>query len=189
MSLKAFQQVLARLYVDSELRRQFFDNPVEMGRKLGLNAAETQQLRELRSPQINFFARSLHRKRLNALRGLLPLTAQGLGSQFSEIFNQYAETYVPSGIKKHQDDAVTFCNFLTPKNDLDPPWIRDIANYEKGWLLAAKPNFRGHSCYFRYAIAPFIQSGSQDIQKSSAIAIWVRFSPTAKTRYFYLPWL
>jgi len=189
MSLKAIQQVLARLYVDSELRQQFFDNPAEMGQKLGLNAAEIQQLRELRSPQINFFARSLHRKRLNAVRGLLPLTTQGLNSQFSQIFAQYAETYAPSGIKKHHDDAVMFCNFLASQNDLEPPWIGDIANYEKGWLLAAKPGFRGHRCRFRYAIAPFVQSGSQDIQKKSAIAIWVRLSPTAKTRYFYLPWL
>lgn len=188
MSLKAIQEVLARLYVDSELRRQFFDNPTEIGQKLGLTAIEIQQLRELRSPQIDFFARSLQRKRLNAVRGLLPLTVQGLGSQFSVIFSQYAETYTPSGIKKHQDDAVMFCNFLARGNHLDPPWIGDIANYEKGWLLAAKPGFRWHRCHFRYEIAPFVQSGSPEIQKSSAIAIWVRFSPTAKTRYFYLPW-
>ncbi|MFP4298528.1 MAG: hypothetical protein ACLFT0_11790 [Spirulinaceae cyanobacterium] len=188
MSLKAVQEVLARLYVDSELRRQFFDNPTEIGQKLGLTAAETQQLRELRSPQIDFFARSLHRKRLNAVRGLLPFSPKLLDSHFSPIFSQYAEIYTPSGIKKHQDDAVMFCNFLASENHLDPPWIGDIANYEKGWLLTAKPDFRWHSCHFRYDIAPFVQSGSQDLQKKSAIAIWVRFSPTAKTRYFYLPW-
>lgn len=189
MSLKAIQQVLARLYVDSELRRQFFDNPDEIGQDLGLNAAEVQQLQKIPRAQINFFGRSLERKRLNAVRGLLPLTSQALGTQFSQLFAQYAPTYAPSGIKKHRDDAVMFCNFLSGLNALNPPWGMDVAQYEKGWLLATQPEFRWHSCRFRYAIAPFLQSASQEIHKKSAIAIWVRFSPEAQTRYFYLPWI
>lgn len=188
MSLNLIQQVLARLYTDAEFRQRFFQDIESTGRELGLNAEQVQQLRQLRSPQVDFFARSLERKRLNAVRGLLPLTTKALAAQFPPLFQEYAPTYTPGGIKKHRDDAVMFCNFLTQIQSLDPPWLADIANYEKGWLLATDSRFRWHRCRLHYDLAPFIQSGSHDLPQKSAIALWVRFSPTAKTRYFYLPW-
>ncbi|MEC4803567.1 MAG: hypothetical protein SAJ12_11110 [Jaaginema sp. PMC 1079.18] len=188
MSLDILQQVLARLYTDTEFRQRFFDNPEIIGQEFCLNAEQVQQLQELRSPQINFFARSLQQKRLQAACSLLPLTYRALESQFSQLFGQYAPTYTPGGIKKHRQDAVMFCNFLSQIAALDSPWMRDLAEYEKGWLLTTEPQFRWHRCRLHYNLAPFLQSGSRQLQRQNAIALWIRLSPSAKTHYFQLPW-
>jgi hypothetical protein len=192
MSLDTIQHVLARLYVDSALRARFLRDPDVIGRELGLNASEIEQLAQLQPQQINLFASSLKRKRLNAVRGLLPLTNQALGAQFSRFFGEYAETYNPQGVKKHQDDAVMFCNFLATQTRLEPPWAIDVAKYERGGLWAAQPQFRGGWCRFEYAIAPLLRHLNQNeaiasIPEQAAIAIWWRFSSATPLHYTAVP--
>ncbi len=79
MGLARLQEVLAQLYTDAALRERFFADPQGVSEALGLQPEEAQQLTQLSAPQVDFFAESLKRKRLNEACKLLPLTRRVLG--------------------------------------------------------------------------------------------------------------
>ncbi len=173
MELAKTQQILAQLYTNSELRKRFFTQPEATGKELGLNLVEVQQLEKLSGREINIFANSLKWKRLGAVRELLPRTAKVLGKSFTALFWEYAETYVPNGIKKHRDDAISFANFLLRvalTENLFPAWVRDLVIYEKTWLSVDQTNSLFHLCWLNHAI------NQRDIKGKPTIVIWWRFS-------------
>ena len=172
MGLAQTQQVLAQLYTDTELRLRFFANPQAVGVELGLNGDEAQQLAEF-AAYINTFANSLKWKRLGEVRELLPRTAKVLGKDFTALFWQYAETYLPQGIKKHREDAIAFANYLEKTtSDL----VRDLVRYEKIWLLTYQSDRCFQICWFNYAI-------QSDYKAQPTIAIWFRMSAIAKLHH------
>ena len=192
MGLAQTQQILAQLYTNSVLRSRFFANPQAVGEELGLNSDEAQQLAKLSAQQVNLFASSLKRKRLGEVRELLPLTHSVLGKGFAELFWRYAETYIPTGIKKHLEDAIAFSTFIevTQLESINPPWVVDLLRYEKAWLQAAEPSSRLTVCWFRYAIDKLARTVQQDetpvVLMQPAIAIWFRLSPRSHLRHFVL---
>lgn len=172
MGLLETQRVLAQLYTNSELRERFFANPHVVGVELGLSVDETQQLAQLAVKDVNIFANSLKWKRLGEVRELLPRTARALGKEFNALFWRYAETYLPKGIKKHQDDAISFANFIiktTQAENIEPVWISDLVRYEKTWLLVYHTHNHLQICWFRHAI-------HLDCIAKPTIAIWWRLS-------------
>lgn len=186
MGLVELQKVLAKLYTDTELREHFFSNP-QFGETLGLTPLEVQQLSELSVSQVNLFASSLKRKRLGEVKELLPLTQRVLGKDFSKEFWCYSETYNPSGIKKHYQDALAFAKFLEQQK-LEPVWIRDLIRYEKAWLEAMEPRCRSLMYRFDYDMKSLIQSLQRRedpvIREKRAIAfvaVWFRL-PSGKIR-------
>jgi hypothetical protein len=192
MGLSQIQQTLAKIYTNSTLKEGFFDRSIVLDRELGLTEEEIEQLTKISSQRVNLFATSLKRKRLGQIRKLLPLTFKCLGKDFSQIFWEYSETFIPSGIKKHQQDAIEFANFLEKKLDcatrtdvVDRDWILDIVRYERSWLTMAISDRLFLGCRFNNAIAPLIES----IQKSEnepakikkpTFAIWFRLSSRSK---------
>lgn len=112
MGLADVQRVLAQLYTNSTLQEHFLADPQSVGQELGLEAAEIEQIAQLSAQQVTRFAQSLHNKRLGEVYKLLPLSYKVLGKSFTALFRQYAHTYVPSGIKKHRDDAIAFAVFI-----------------------------------------------------------------------------
>ncbi|MBD1926632.1 hypothetical protein H6F74_10305 [Trichocoleus sp. FACHB-90] len=193
MGLAQTQQILAQLYTNSLLRSRFFANPQAVGEELGLNSDQAQQLAKLSAQQVNLFASSLKRKRLGEVRELLPLTHSVLGKGFAELFWRYAETYIPTGIKKHLEDAIAFSAFVenvTQLESIDPPWVVDLVRYEKAWLQAAEPSSRLTVCWFRYAIDKLARTVQQNetpvVLMQPAIAIWFRLSPRSHLRHFVL---
>lgn len=148
MTLATVQQILARLYTHTELRQQFFLNPEVVGQQLGLNSQEIQQLSQLSRQQVELFARSLKHKRLGEVRKLLPLTHQSLGQDFTEFFWQYAETFCPTGLKKHKQDAVHFCTFLERIREIES--VLAIVRAEKMRLQATDSNYRLSWHRFRF---------------------------------------
>jgi len=163
MGLAQTQQVLAQLYTNTNFRERFFANP-QVGTEFELSADEAQQLAQS-AQQINIFANSLKWKRLGEVRELLPRTAKVLGKDFTSFFWQYAETYLPQGIKKHREDAIAFANFLEKTtSDL----VADLVRYEKTWLLTYERDRYFQICWFRYAV-------HRDCKPQLAIAIWFRF--------------
>lgn len=164
MGLAQTQQVLAQLYTNTDFRERFFANPQAVGVEFELSDDEAQQLAQS-AQQINIFANSLKWKRLGELRELLPRTAKVLGKDFTALFWQYAETYLPQGIKKHREDAIAFANFLEKTTDGKE---RDLVRYEKTWLLTYEGDRCFQICWFRYAV-------HRDCKAQLAIAIWYRF--------------
>lgn len=188
MGLAEVQLVLAQLYTNTELRERFFANPQVVGEELGLSVDEQQQLALLSAQQVKGFASSLKRKRLGEVRELLPLTARVLGKDCSKLFWQYAETYVPQGIKKHWEDALAFASFVQNVEEIEPSWIVDLVRYEEAWLQASVPNCRFQVCWFNYNISWLVRSLTDNWRTPRAIyqptiAIWFRLTPKGKLRH------
>jgi hypothetical protein len=171
MGLAQTQQVLAQLYTNTDFRERFFANPQAVGTEFELSDEEAQQLAQS-AQQINIFANSLKWKRLGELRELLPRTTKVLGKDFTSLFWQYAETYLPQGIKKHREDAIAFANFLEKTIDGKE---RDLVRYEKTWLLTYERDRCFQISWFRYAV-------HRDCKPQIAIAIWYRF-PQGKLQH------
>jgi hypothetical protein len=187
MVLARVQQALAKIYTNTEAKEIFFSNSHSVGKELGLNQQEIQQLNELSRQQVDLFAISLKRKRLGEIRKLLPLTYKCLGKDFSQLFWGYSETFIPKELKKHRQDAIKFVDFLESK--IDRNWIIDVLRYERSWLKMTASDRRFHGCAFNYAIAPLIES----LQKSEnepitierfTFAIWFRLFSQNKLYYF-----
>jgi hypothetical protein len=182
MGLAQTQQVLAQLYTNTEFRERFFANPQAVGGELGLSCDEAQQLAQVSVQEVNIFANSLKWKRLGEIRDLLPRTAKALGKNFNTLFWRYAQTYLPTGVKKHREDAIAFANFINnvaQNENLEPTWLGDLVRYERAWLLAYEPVSRFNICWFRHAI-------HSDFNAQPTLAIWLRLSGRSQLRHFIL---
>ncbi|MDA0836229.1 MAG: hypothetical protein O3B01_00435 [Planctomycetota bacterium] len=143
MGLAETQKALVRLYTDTKFREQFFAEPAVVGCSLGLDEEEALGLASANRDQVEFFADSLRRKRLGAVRSLLPITRKAMGIRFGDLFMKFSEAFVPCGIKKHEADAVAFTRFLNEAGiDWEIPWIPALAAYEADWLEASQPGSR-----------------------------------------------
>ncbi|MGL5806305.1 MAG: hypothetical protein ACRC11_12840 [Xenococcaceae cyanobacterium] len=191
MGLAIVQQLLAKLYTDRDLRKSFFERPQLIGQQLGLTFEEIQQLSQLSSQQVNLFASSLKHKRLGGVRKLLPLTARYFKKDFYELFDRYSQKLRSTGIKKHRQDAICFCNFLLEQITIQStrsPWILDVIKYEKSWLQATEFQHIFSWCYFQHAIEPLIESIQRSeftpiLIKKPCIAIWFKLSRHEKLTY------
>ncbi|BAY31575.1 hypothetical protein NIES2107_34360 [Nostoc carneum NIES-2107] len=178
MGLAQTQQVLAQLYTNTEFRNSFFVNPKVVGAELGLSDAEIENLSQLAASQVNLFASSLKWKRLNLLSKLLPRATSALGKNFKTLFWQYAETYIPQGIKKHRQDAIAFADFIVKTSqleELEPIWLSDLVRYEQAWLLAEELNHGLKVYWFRYPVDK-LGTSDEKIAPQFTIAVWWRFT-------------
>ena len=111
MTLLGMQTVLARLYTDRVFREAFFADPTTMCARSECTARERHQLAALDRLQVERYARSLQRKRLQSVRVLLPATVNTLSAQFVPLFYEYCDTQ-PSALE-HVDEAIAFTRFLS----------------------------------------------------------------------------
>ena len=88
MALAQTQALLARLFTDDDLRREFFEAPIAVATRFGLSMHDTQRLAGIDSREIEAFAQSLIGKRALYARRGLPLTARALGDRFDALFRQ-----------------------------------------------------------------------------------------------------
>ncbi len=176
MGLADIQKVMAQLFIDQAIRRQFFDDPTAIGAKLGLSAAEAQSLAQVSRCQFEQFGNSLVRKRRDQVRGSLPNTAHMLDREFTALFDRYVNQARPRGSRADLDDAALFVAALRrSKGSLQPEWIVDLAQYELAWRWSARPGHRLIVRRFRFPICG-ITSG-QDPGPTAprpTLAIWWR---------------
>lgn len=194
MGLAQQQRVLARLYTDTSVRERFFAQPQEKGEALGLSPDEAKWLALVSAVEVNFFAASLKRKRLNEVSKLVPLTRCMLGSRFAAFFMQYADTQAPKGSKNHRSDVIAFSSFienLALIDELDPPWAADLIRYEAAWQTANDPRRRWAMRWFRYPISKIVRSLAQGngmplSRVQPTIALWFRLSRRRGLRHLVL---
>ena len=194
MGLAKLQGVLARLYTDAALRERFFANPEGVSEVLGLSSDEAQQLARMSAPQVNFFANSLKRKRLNEVHRMLPLTCRVLGKRFGALFRRYADTHAPSGVKKHLEDAIAFSRFVeqaAAEAGIEP-WVVDLLRYEAAWLKVWEPTFRWMALGFGFPVGRLTQTlaqgnGAGVPQQQPTIALWFRVLQRGRLRHVLLP--
>ncbi len=174
------QEFLAQIYTNSALRKRFFTHPESVGKELNLSDLEIQELSQLSEKEVNLFAISLQRKRLGEVRDLLPLTNQVLGSNFKKLFKEYVETYLPQGIRKHQDDAIAFAAFME-KSSLTEDWILDVIKYEKFRIKVNNPEEKLIINWYNYDINTLIHSlikGEKEplLKRKKTLNLWCKIS-------------
>ncbi len=194
MGLAEVQRTLALLYTDATLRERFFGDPLAVGHELGLTDEEAHELGHLSSHQVNSFADSLRAKRFLEVGKLLPMTNRIIGDDFSTHFNDYAQTYAPTGIRKHLGDALNFATYLEGKlrtQPKHPRWALDLLRYEKARLKAADPARRVVARLFRHDISRLVRSVARReetpvAEKRLTVAIWWRPQRRGTVRYAVL---
>ena len=194
MALEEIQRVLAKLYTDAVLRERFFADPQRVAEGMGLSFYEAHELAQLSAEQVNFFARSLQRKRLNEACKLLPITHRMMGKRFAPLFLKYANTRVPTGPKKHLEDAIAFSSFLEQVarvNFIIPLWAVELVRYEATCLKAVDPTCWCAVVWFRYPIKNLLRcctegNGTPVPVLQPTIALWLRLSRRKRVRHVIL---
>jgi hypothetical protein len=190
------QQVLARIYTDAAFRTEFLADPTRVGLASGLSAQEVTHLASVSANEIRRFAHSLHRKRADEVRGLLPCTSKALGNKFNRLFANHANRFCPCGIGKHRDDAIAFALSLFSKSCCEriPAAILDLARYETAHLEVCPSGARMFLRVFRHDVRQLIGQMQEGVHPVNApvrraVGIWMRFGSAVRLYYAVVPTL
>lgn len=124
----AFQTALARLLSNRDLRRRFREDPDRTAAEWGIARHDLRALTAIAPDELERQADGLISKRFHEVRGLLPWTCSELGGGARKHFIRFAATRWPTGHKRHVEDAVGFCRYLSGIN------AGKINRFEWGWL-------------------------------------------------------
>lgn len=133
MELAATQKLLARLFTDSQLRNRFYANPVKVGAEFGLSPETASTLAVVPEARVHDFAKSVRRRRLEAVTRLLPCSAKCLGPAFGEAFRDYVLQHALPAEAQAWFDAVSFGRFFRQwiRNRKGvPTWQQELLAYE-----------------------------------------------------------
>ena len=193
MALADLQRALARAYTDPAFRARIRADASGAAAEMNLSDQEAKELIATAGAQIDRFARSLKIKRLSGVRDLLPLTDQILGRKpFADLFLIFAETSVPSGTKKHLEDAERFAEWLLRRAEAGSlsTAARDSARYDAGRLRASTG---------RRLVVMLLRHAPSDLRamayppdpeaprRRSTLAVWLRGSASSAVRHFCIP--
>lgn len=112
MSLQEQQNLMARLYMDEDMRRAFLSDPAGVARPFGLSTKEIEDIAAVLPGEIAGFADSLFRKRLREVEKMIPLTKKALDESFEPLFAEYLKAVPEAREKKRMDDVLDFCVYL-----------------------------------------------------------------------------
>ena len=186
MSLQEQQNFLARLYTDAQLRRAFLFAPAQIGAEHNLNENEIAEIAEIMPEELNFFADSLFWKRLREVEKMLPLTRKTLGVDFTVIFREFSQNFIPRTVKKHLEDAFEYCQFLQ-KQDISEI-AKNAARFEQSKLEFVSFGKRIVYCKldfdFREIYRRESETQSINLKKRITIAVWLRIGK--KTKHFFI---
>ncbi len=178
MSLQKQQNLLARLYTDEVLRRNFLSEPSRIGKENDLSDSEIAEIAEILPEELNFFAETLFWKRLREVEKFLPLTRKFLGEDFITDFREFSQHFNPQSVKKHLEDAIEFCKFLH-KNEVSEI-VKNITKFEQ-----TKIKFFGYGkhfafCRLNYNIEEISSKYTKTQRKTNYL--WLKFGK--KIKYF-----
>lgn len=176
MALADVQAALARLFTDADLRARFFDNPLGVGQTLGLDEGDALCLARLVQVDVDRFAATLKRKRVDDARKFLPLTAQALGDSFAPLL--VAAISGPPSDGRHCDDARALVARLT-RSEEGPPWAGDLARYESTFHEALALKLGLIVRRFRFPIGRLLEEirlgrSLEDIRPRATLGFWLR---------------
>lgn len=165
MSLLEQQNLLAKMFVDKDLRESFWREPNEVGEEFNLTSEEISQLQQIVENDLNYFAESLFHKRLHEVEKLLPLTKKVLEKDFKDLFREFSNQFQPVSIKKHLEDAIEFCRYLQ-SNEFENLYAKDVAKFEQ-----TKHEFFSLEKSFSFC---FLRRDIFSNKKRPILAIWYR---------------
>jgi hypothetical protein len=187
MALAQTQALLARLFTDDDLRRDFFEAPIALATRFGLSMHDTQRLAGIDRREIEAFAQSLIGKRALYARRGLPLTARALGDRFDALFRQAIGGAAREATSRSDVAAlIAFLDTRVAKCELEPRWVADLARFELAFIDAGRS---GATLFFR-AFDFDVASVAQALAKGEEISavrrktfgVWVR-APGGRLRW------
>jgi hypothetical protein len=183
MSLLEQQNLLARLYLDEDLRRAFLSDPAALAGPFGLSDAEIAEIALVVPEEISSFADSLFRKRAREIEKMLPLTRQVLGAGFDRRLTDFKrESSGRAGDRL--DEAIEFCDFLK-RNETRSSVLYDAAKLEQARLLfnsGRKDLLVRHLCHdFRGLPGLF---SAESVPRKSTYWLWLRAGRRTVHRVF-----
>jgi hypothetical protein len=175
VGLAELEGALARLYTDDALRERFFADPESVGPTLGLDGDESARLASSDRARIDLFADTLRTKRHGEVSRLLPRTVVAAGEDtFRDLFFEFARTFVPGGVHKHNADAMAFASRLTKRLD---GASRDAAALDRA-ALGLFHRLAGNSATVRVGPAVAL------VRVSGAWVLFLRAPGSARFRTF-----
>lgn len=189
---------LEEIHTSAGMRERFLADPVAVGHGLGFDAAEKRRLASMSEAQLDSFAASLHKRRLEQAGKLLPLTCRALGPDFEAAFRNYTRSHVPVRLaRKHLGDALAFAAFLEKllrRERREPRWLLDVLHYERSRVKAADPRRRLVLALFRHDVSRLVRSLARKEREAAVLArrclaVWARARRGEPVRYavYFLP--
>ncbi len=187
MALAQTQALLARLFTDEDLRREFFEAPIAVASRFGLSMHDTQRLAGIDSREIEAFAQSLIGKRALYARRALPLTARASGDRFDALFRQAIRGAAREATNRSDAAALTaFLDRRVARCELEPPWVADLARFELTFIDTRRS---GAALFFRafdfdiVSIANALASGEEiSVVRRRTFGVWAR-APRGRLRW------
>jgi hypothetical protein len=192
VALADLQRLLAHVYTDDALRREFFAAPEVVAKRFGLSDDELSQVQPLSAGQVEYFAGAVRRKRLRAVARLLPLSHRALGPRFAALFADYASGSAPGRRPRQRQDAVAFAAYverIARTEPLEPAWAAEQMRYEAAWVAMAEPGRRVLVRRLREPIsarAPLAGAERPARARGRGLAIWWRLSPDSRSGHLVL---
>ena len=146
MQTAKLEELLASMYLSSKERDCYFTTPQESADAYGLNIETLTQIDGMQKEKIDFFAKSLKRKRFQEIARFIPITMLHYKQSLQSNFNFYSEEWIPLGAKKHIADLISFANYLLNQNQL-PSQAKDCLRFE---LMPWYMNFELKENVFTY---------------------------------------
>jgi hypothetical protein len=198
VNLPAFQQILARLVTEPDLRDRFLDDPVKAADTQGWDAELARALSTISGSGLRHYGDALLNKRAREAARCLPLTCRALGyARFCALFRDHAAGTTTQGPRRHRDDAMAFAAALRRGlSDVStaPPWVMDLAAYEATWLRCAGPE--------RCMLILRLGSNPRDLVKAAiaakpigevprrcAVIVWFRFTKSGRLHRICVPYI
>jgi hypothetical protein len=187
MSLAETQALLARLFTDDDLRREFFELPVAVAARFGLSAEDAQRLAALDRREMDVFARSLIGKRALYARKALPLTARALGDQFDSLLAEAIRGRARDGSTRADAAAlVALLDRSLARGELAPVWIVDLARFELAFVEAGRSGPALFLRRFHFDVASIAASlakgGDVSALRRRTVGVWAR-APRGRLRW------
>lgn len=186
MALAQTQALLARLFTDDDLRREFFDAPIAVATRFGLSMHDTQRLAGIDSREIEVFARSLIGKRALYARRALPLTARALGDRFEALFRQAIGGAARDANRSDAAALTAFLDRRVANCELEAPWIVDLARFELAFIDAGRSGATLFLRAFDFDVASLAHAlakgGGVSAVRRKTFGVWAR-PPRGRLRW------
>lgn len=201
------QELLASIYLSSDERNNYFGNPQESAQAYGLCSATLDQIGKTQRESIDFYAKSLKRKRFQEIAQFIPTTMRFWNTSLKANFDSYAEKCIPSGPKKHIADLISFSHYLTNQDQLPSeakdylkfeliPWDMNFTLNEKEYIYKSSGTrvriVGAHRCNGWNFKMIFYRTGLSRLMrrsKMSSLGIYLKLPYLSKSLEWYLPFL
>lgn len=187
MALAETQALLARLFTNDELRREYFESPVAVATRFGLSMYDAQRLAAIDRRDLEAFAQSLIGKRALYARKALPLTARALGDRFDALLCEAIRGRAQDGTGSADAAAlVALLERSLARGELAPVWIVDLARFELAFIDASGSGPALFLRRFGFDVASIATSFARDedvraVRKRS-FGVWSRM-PRGRLRW------